>query len=127
MVRNDGVERRDDRIIPSRPFMNRDSSSSASTSSSPGIARYALWRSMNSRSGSCAAGSSSAKPERSDRTRSPPFDQTNGAILISEGSTPRPYWPRSRSVSFTAVSTNCFQVQSPLGSGRPASRKRALL
>ena len=91
--------------------MNRDSSSSASTSSSLGIARYAVCRSMNSRSGSWAAGSSSAKPERSSRTSSPPFDHTNGAILISDGSTPSPYCPRSRSVSFTAVSTNCFHVQ----------------
>ena len=90
IVRNVGVVRRDWRILASRPRWKRVSSSSDSTSSSPGITPYWRRSSRNRPSASRAGAESSANPLSSSCTTSPPFDHTNGATRMIDGSTPRP-------------------------------------
>jgi hypothetical protein len=63
---------------------------------------------------------------------SPPFDQTNGARRMIDGSTPRPYWsmlpsPSSSFVSLIAFWTMSFQVHPSFGSATPAWRNRSRL
>jgi hypothetical protein len=145
IVRKSGVERRDERSIARPPFAKRVSSSVASTSTSLGTTPYATRRSRKPRSASWASGVSSVNRvgSASSSTSSPPFDQTNGAMRITLGSTPSPYtaavappesgspatiWrPFASRVSAAARPTIVFHVQSSSGSGTPYLANRSRL
>jgi hypothetical protein len=130
------VSRREDSSMASPPFANRVSSSCASTSWSVGTTPYATRRSMNCRNASLATGWSNVSRVGAfgSSTMSPPDDQTNGAIRMSVGSTPRPQvatgeapsdspaltgMPRASRVRACAVRTRSFHVQPFVGSGTP--------
>ncbi len=91
--RNVGVDRRDESSIARRPFAKRDSSSSASTSTSLGVTPYCVRRAKNSASAAFAAGQSSVNlvGRSSSSTSCSPIDHTNGAMRMIVGSTPTPY------------------------------------
>ena len=122
IVRKVGVERRDESTMASRPFWNRVSSSSASTSSSEGTTKCTCRRSKNCCMACWASGVSSVKRVGLSRssTISPPFDHVKGATRMIVGSMPRPCWSMSPSpfrsrVSRSARCTMSFHVHPAAG------------